>query len=62
MDLICQSCIHVLNIHIEHISIEHIFSQNYISMPANIYLFKVDNRNTEKRVKYVQSQSMASFW
>ena len=23
--------------------------------PANIYLFKVDNRNTKKGVKYVQS-------
>ena len=23
--------------------------------PANIYLFKVDNRNTKKVVKYVQS-------
>ena len=32
-----------------HTSFEHICSQNYISMSANIYLFKVDNINTRKR-------------
>ena len=28
----------------------------YMIIPTNIYLFKVNNRNTEKGVKYVQSQ------
>ena len=31
--------------------------------PANIYLFKVNNRNNRKRAKYIlRTMSMASFW
>ena len=29
---------------------------NFSSIPANVYLFKVNNRNTRKCVKYVQSK------
>ena len=32
-----------------------IFRLSYKNYPANIYLFKVNNRNTKKDVKHVQS-------